>query len=84
MVPRPRIELGTRRFSGRQLDLCVEILQHLASVGQAASQLLSSLNDDHENDNLPNFGVLTSKFSALHKLPLDQPVFPEVNSKGRD
>jgi hypothetical protein len=47
MVPRPRIELGTRRFSVYQQGLSVEILQHLASIGQIAEQLLRSIQLDN-------------------------------------
>ena len=50
MVPRPRIELGTRGFSVRQQHLCIEILTHLVAVGQVAEQLrqeLGSNGNDH-------------------------------------
>ena len=51
-VPRPRIELGTRGFSVRQENLCIEILTQLAAVGQAADKLLLSIQqDDSAGDN---------------------------------
>ncbi len=43
LVPRLRIELGTRGISVRQQHLCIEILTHLAAVGQAVEQLLLSI-----------------------------------------
>jgi len=43
MVPRPRIELGTRGFSVRQQHICIEILTHLVAVGQVAEQLRQEL-----------------------------------------
>jgi len=46
MVPRPRIELGTRGFSVRQQNLLVEILNHLAALGQAAEQLKQDLGNN--------------------------------------
>ena len=46
MVPRPRIELGTRGFSVRQQDLCIEILTHLVAVGQVAEQLRQELGSN--------------------------------------
>ncbi len=46
MVPRPRIELGTRGFSVRQQHLCMEILTHLVAVGQAAEQLRQELGSN--------------------------------------
>ncbi len=50
MVPRPRIELGTRGFSVRQENLLIEILTHLAALGQVADQLRQALgsNGHHE------------------------------------
>ena len=55
MVPRPRIELGTRRFSVYQQELTLAILQHLASIGQAAEQLLQSfqLEDSADGEAMP-------------------------------
>ena len=53
MVPRPRIELGTRGFSVRQGHLLVEILTHLVALGQAAEQLRQSLSSNgHRADEL--------------------------------
>jgi len=49
-VPRPGIGPGTRRFSVYQEQLTLEILQHLASIGQAAEQLLQSLQQDNPAD----------------------------------
>jgi len=50
MVPRPRIELGTRGFSVRQEHLLIEILTHLAALGQVAEQLRQALgsNSHHQ------------------------------------
>ena len=45
-MPRPRIELGTRGFSVRQEHLLVEILTHLAALGQAAEQLRQALGSN--------------------------------------
>ena len=46
MVPRPRIELGTRGFSVRQEHLFLEILSHLAAMGQVAEQLRQELGSN--------------------------------------
>ena len=52
LVPRPRIELGTRGFSVRQQHLLIEILIHLAALGQVADQLRQTLvsNCRHQQD----------------------------------
>jgi hypothetical protein len=76
VVPKPRVELGTRGFSVRQ-DFCIEILTYLAAAGQAASQLLLSIQQDgHKKKNTPenlaNFSTLSGRFSALHEVPLEQ------------
>ena len=46
MVPRPRIELGTRGFSVRQQLLVLAILDHLAAVGQVAEKLRQELGSN--------------------------------------
>jgi len=66
MVPRPRIELGTRGFSVRQQSLCIEILTHLAAVGQAAEQLLLSIQQyGHDGREGGNDHIAFSKLDGL-------------------
>ncbi len=83
MVPRPRIELGTRGFSVRQEHLFTEILTHLVAVGQAAEQFLLSIQQDNgqPTENLARFGSLTSHFWGLDKVPLPGQV-EEAKSEG--
>ncbi len=55
-VPKPRIELGTRGFSVRQEHLCIEILTHLADIGQAAEELRQTLcTSDQSPTQIPAF-----------------------------
>jgi len=67
VVPRPRIELGTRRFSVYQQQLTLAILQHLASIGQAAEQLLQTFESENsthsEQDDKIDFSI-----AALEKM----------------
>ena len=72
-MPKPRTEPGALGFSVPQKQLCIEILTHLAAVGQAAEQLLSSLGQDAEGKTpkeSSDFGVLTGKFFGLREIPL--------------
>ena len=69
VVPRPRIELGTRGFSVRQENLCIEILTHLAAVGQDAEKLLLLIQQGGHEDRA-KFGALAGQFSTLREIPL--------------
>jgi hypothetical protein len=48
MVPKARIELATRGFSVRQEHLCIEILTHLAAIGQAAEELKQTFSANNQ------------------------------------
>ena len=63
-MPRPGIGPGTRRFSVYQQGLTLEILQHLVSIGQAAEQLLRSL----ELDNSVDEGKTNETVKALERM----------------
>ena len=69
MVPRPRIELGTRRFSVFQQGLTLEILQHLVSIGQAAEQLSRSIQLDNSiaSETLSKTGDVMADFELIFK-----------------
>ena len=75
MVPRPGIGPGTRRFSVYQQGLTLEILQHLASIGQAAEQLLKTFESENENNGEQDYKIDYS-IAALEKM------FQENKQKG--